>query len=339
MTEKHYGGSSGFGFKDKQMKKEKEKTIISNNSKSQNKKSQDQNTMKKEEIETLEKAGSIISKVKEDAKKWIKKDMPLLEIAEKIEAEIEKLGAKPAFPVNLSINQIAAHATPSFNDTEKAHGLLKVDLGCHIDGFISDTAFSLDLENSDLNKKLIKSAEDALKKALDITKLGTKINEIGKEIDSEISKQGFISVRNLSGHSIDQYDVHSGITIPNYDNLQEIELEEGLYAIEPFSTNGSGSVRDGKPSGIYQLNNPLPTRDPTTRKVLQFIAEEYQTLPFSSRWIYKKFGARGLFSLKQLEQQGILYQYPQLIEKSDGIVAQAEHSIIIQKVKTIITTE
>ena len=103
--------------------------------------------------EKILKAGQIASEVRKYAKTIIKKDVPLLEIAEKMEAKIEKLGGKPAFPVNLSIDNISAHYTPSHDDKTLASGLLKVDFGAHIDGWLSDTAFSIDLENSEENQK------------------------------------------------------------------------------------------------------------------------------------------------------------------------------------------
>jgi len=112
----------------------------------------------------IKKAGKIAKEAKEYAKSFIKKDMPLLEIAEKIENKIMELGGKMAFPTNLSINEIAAHYTPTYNDETKAHGLLKVDLGVHIDGWTADTAFSIDLENSEENKKFISGFVDRLKK-------------------------------------------------------------------------------------------------------------------------------------------------------------------------------
>jgi methionyl aminopeptidase len=295
--------------------------------------------MDKQEIDKIRKAGKISVEIKEYARTIIKKDMLLLEIAEKIEEKIKELGAKPAFPTNLSINEIAAHSTPSFNDTEKAKGLLKVDFGCHIDGFISDTAFSIDLENNEENKKLIESAESALKKATEKINKKIKLKEIGEIIDSEIKKAGFTAIRNLSGHQIEKYDLHAGLTIPNFNNQKEDEIEEGLYAIEPFATKGIGLVKDGKPSGIYQLRKPSQIRDNFAREILEFIIEEYNTLPFCSRWIYSKFNARGLLALRQLEQAEILYQYPQLIEKSKEKVSQAEHTILITQNEKIITTQ
>lgn len=296
--------------------------------------------MDKKDIEKLKKAGKIAVETIVYAKSFIKPGTPLLEIANKIEDKIIELGGKPAFPVNLSINEIAAHATPLPNEDTKAHGLLKVDLGVQIDGFIADTAFSLDLENSPENKKLIEAAQSALSNACKVAKeKEPQIREIGKAIETSIKGFGFQPIQNLSGHSIEQGEIHAGITIPNYDNAQEKILEPGVYAIEPFSTTGLGKVRDGKPSSIYIIAKPGNVRDTFAREVLQFIVEEYNTLPFCTRWIYKQFGSRAMIALKRIEEAGILYQYPQLIEEGKGKVAQAEHTLIKSDKELIITTQ
>ncbi|MBS3088258.1 type II methionyl aminopeptidase [Candidatus Pacearchaeota archaeon] len=294
--------------------------------------------MESEQIEKYKQAGEIAKQVKSYARTIIKPQMPLLEIAEKIENKIAELGGKPAFPTNLSINEQAAHVTPAYNDDEEAQGLLKVDIGVQIDGYIADTAFSLDLENSEENKNLIEAAETALKKALEKISLKTSISEVGEEIEKAITEKNAEPIRNLSGHLLDEYNLHAGVTIPNYNNSQEIEIEEGAYAIEPFATSGHGAVRDGKPSGIYKLENENQVRDHFAREVLQFIKKEYQTLPFCSRWLVKKFGTRALIALKRIEEASIIHQYPQLIEKNSGKVAQAEDTILITKKEKIITT-
>ena len=103
--------------------------------------------MEHSDIEQLKKAGQIARDAVAYARSIVKKDMLLLDIANVIETKIIELGGKPAFPVNLSINDIAAHATPAYDSAEKAYGLLKVDIGAHVDGWIADTAFSVDLEN------------------------------------------------------------------------------------------------------------------------------------------------------------------------------------------------
>lgn len=294
--------------------------------------------MNKDEAGKIKQAGKIAVGVVEYAKQIVKLDMPLLEIAEKIESKIEELGAKPAFPVNLSINEVAAHYTPSWDDQTKAHGLLKVDIGVHIDGFVADTAFSLDLENSEENKKLIKASESALQSATKTISLNSTLGEIGASIEKAIVSLGFQPIRNLSGHAIEQYNLHAGIVIPNYDTKQQIEVGEGCYAIEPFATTGLGAVKDGKPSGIYHLQKEGNVRDSFAREVLDYIYENHQTLPFCSRWVHKKFGSRGLLALRRIEEAGLLHHYPQLIEKGNGKVAQSEHTVLLSGKEKTITT-
>ena len=288
--------------------------------------------------EKIIQAGKISAEVKKYARSIIKKDMPLIEIANKIDAKIEELGAKPAFPVNLSINEIAAHYTPSHDDLTLAHGILKVDVGIHVNGWIADTAFSLDLDDDEENKKLIKSAEEALANALQIAVKGVSLSEIGKTIQKTIESYGFSPIINLSGHSIERYEIHAGETIPNIEDKRDFPLKEGQYAIEPFATFGNGKVYDGPDSGIYQLISEKNVRSPITREILKFIIKDYKTLPFCSRWLVKKFGTKTLFGLKQLQENGNLHHFSQLIESSRKKVAQAEHTIIVEKDQTIITT-
>jgi len=295
------------------------------------------NNLKVTSKEKIIQAGKIASEVRKFIKPFIKKDIPLKEIAEKIENKIIESGGKPAFPVNLSMNNIAAHYTPSYDDNTLASGLLKIDFGVHIDGWLADTAFSVDLENSDENKQLIKTSEEALENALKIVKENIKASEIGKTIQETIESQDFNPIINLSGHEMKQYELHAGLTIPNIDDNKDIELKKGSYAIEPFASTGSGKVHDGKPSGIYMLIDSKNPRSPTAREVLEFIQEEYDELPFCSRWIYDKFQAKGLFGLKQLEDNGNLHHFPQLVETPNSKVSQAEHTILIDD-DVIVTT-
>jgi len=295
--------------------------------------------MEKSNKDKIIQAGKIASQVKEYAKSIIKPGIKLLEIAEKIEQQIFDLGAEPAFPVNLSINEVAAHYTPTHDDETTAYGLLKVDLGVQIDGWIADTAFSLDLENNSENKRLIQTAQEALENAQKIIKPGISTSEIGKEIHRTIMSNNLNPVVNLSGHEIDRYDLHAGITIPNIDDKKNQILKKGVYAIEPFTTAGNGKVHDGKPSGIYLVLESKNVRSPLAREVLEYILDEYPSLPFCSRWLVKKFGTKALIALKQLEDQGNLHQFPQLIENSKRKVAQAENTVLLEENKTIITSE
>lgn len=331
MNEKHYGGATGRGTGENSVgikikKLQSDPSIISNNKKTD--KSNETNQVEKDQ-EKIIKAGRIASEVKIYAKEFIKKGMPLIEIAEKIESKIEELGGKPAFPVNLGINNIAAHYTPAHDDKTVAEGLLKVDFGVHVDGWPADNAFSLDLEGSEENKKIIESSREALNHAIENVTEGITAGEIGEIVQEKIESKGLSPIINLSGHGMDHYELHCGISIPNIADGNSKKIEKGLYAIEPFSTNGSGKVRDGNPSGIYELINNKNVRSPIAREVLELINEDYKTLPFCSRWIVKKLGTKALFGLRQLENNGNLHHFSQLLETSNGKVSQAEETIFI----------
>tara|TARA_Y100000034_G_scaffold136124_1_gene210931 strand:+ start:8784 stop:9671 length:888 start_codon:yes stop_codon:yes gene_type:complete len=294
--------------------------------------------MQAKEIQDYKKAGEIAQKVAAYAKSIIKLDVPLIEIAQKIHKEIEKQGAKPAFPVNLSINEIAAHYHPTIDDDTKASGLLKIDLGIHINGFIADTAFTIDLTPNNEHKEMIQANQQALDNALKILKNNPTLNEIGETIQETIEEQGFSPIVNLSGHGLEQYEIHAGITIPNYANDNNNKISPGAYAIEPFATTGQGKIYEGPSSNIYALIDPKNVRSPKAREILEYVTKEYKTLPFSLREMQEKFGPMTKLAIKQMTQQGILHEFPQLIEKSHKPVSQAEHTFIKTDKEIIVTT-
>lgn len=276
------------------------------------------------------KAGKIAAQVLNYGKNMIKPEASMLEITKKIEEKTFSLGAKMAFPVNISINHVAAHHSALFNDDAKFKQgeLVKLDIGVHVNGAIGDNAATIDLGD---NKELVNASKEALNEGVKLAKPGTKLHEIGYAIQEKIKEYGFAPVINLSGHLIDEYTVHAGTTIPNYDNGDDNELEEGqVIAIEPFATNGEGKVIEGKLSNIYRLEAIRQVRHPLARKILTFIEEEYKTLPFAKRWVLEKFD-RSIFAFRMLETQKLLHRYPELVEKGRGLVSQAEHTILVGK--------
>ena len=298
--------------------------------------------MKTEEINEFIEVGKIAQEMRKFVKEYIKPGMPLVDIAKTIQEEIEKRGAVCAFPVNLSIDDLAAHYHPAPNEKTLASGLLKVDMGVSIEGYIADTALTLDLTEDNKHKKLKESSDKALENAMKLLSSNPTINEIGEIIQNTIKEMGFSPIVNLSGHSISRYNVHAGITIPNYANGNENKLEPGVYAIEPFATTGDGKIYEGETGNIYSIINEKNPRSPKSREIYKFVMKKYKTLPFSSREIQEKFGAMSKLALTELENQDIIRGYGKLIEKAHGPVTQSEHTIIITeedgKRKIIVTT-
>ena len=283
------------------------------------------------------KAGQIAAEALEFGKKLIKENATLLSVAKQVEEKIFQLGGRPAFPVQLSKNEIAAHFCP-MDEVEifENEDLVKLDVGVHINGFIADTACSV-VVGGGSNLNLVKASNDALNDAIQKMTPGTTLGEIGAGIQEIINAYGFNPIKNLSGHQIKQHELHAGLSIPNFKNNSQVELEEGqVFAVEPFATTGEGFVKDGRPSGIYSIIEIKPTR--AGREILDFIKREYNQLPFTSRWLMKRFPEfKVSSSFRFLEREGVVKQYPQLPERSNGIVSQAEHTVIVKRKPLVIT--
>lgn len=296
------------------------------------------NFMQEEVLEKYKKAGEIAKQVMEYAEELLIKEgcRNVLELAEKIESKIFELGAKPAFPVNISINEIAAHFTPCRGDNFeiKEDDYVKIDIGVHIDGYIADTAKTFRISGKD---ELIKCSEDMLKQALKIVSPGVEVSEIGKTVSEVAESYGFRPVTNLTGHGLERYNLHAGITIPNIPAGKGF-LEKGkAYAIEPFCTPGQGAVKDSNRAVIFMLVTERPGRLPEARRIIEMV-KKYNGLPFAKRWLENDFNPIKLnIALNQLVKSGALHPFYILREVTNANVAQAEHTVIVDE-KPIITT-
>ena len=294
------------------------------------------------QIEDYIKAGKIASEVREmvRVKDWIGKSV--YEICEEVENEIIKRGAKCAFPVNASINEIAAHYTAEPNDpiTITDSDLVKIDLGAQINGFIADTAVTVCYDPQ--YDGLVQTAESALEKAMSMVKVGVKVSDIGRAIETTIKQMGFKPIANLSGHSLDKYTIHAGKTIPNVWSIGGFTLSgDSAYACEPFVTTseGGGFVRNGKIKNIFAINSRKKTKNEEADKLLDFIWKNFNMLPFALRWITKQWEekeAREL--LDHLIKKKAIQAYPVLVEIQEQRVAQAEHTFIPNETGVTITT-
>jgi len=283
------------------------------------------------DVKKYQKASEISKKCKEYGKSIAKSGMNYLEFSKKIENKILELGGGIAFPVNISVNDTAAHDIAQIDDTRvfEKGDLVKLDIGVHIDGFIVDSAITFEIETNN-HSELINLNRRALDEALKVIKPGVKVSEIGKAVEKVVKGSKYKIIKNLTGHGIEQYDIHSGFGIPNYDTKTNDILERGMViAVEPFLTDGDGMIKSGKSSGIYQLEYDKPVR--LYRDVLNFIKKEFLTLPFNIRDIQDKFGyAKAKSSIAYLVRNELLTDHQVLLEKKGSVVSQFEHTIIVE---------
>ena len=282
------------------------------------------------------KAGKIASECLQYGKSLIKPGASVKDILIKVEHKIIEKGGSLAFPTQISLNEFAAHSCSDLNDTTILKDqVVKLDLGVHIEGCIADTALTVDLSGKYGN--LVKASQEALDNALKIVKPGVSLNEIGKVIHDTITKHGFTPVRNLYGHGLGAYEIHTSPSVPNYDNGNKNVLKEGqVIAIEPFASTGSGMVQESSPATVFTLIKDSGVRDPITRSVLMEIKKQ-KGLPFAKRWLDEKFGNKTNFALRQLETAECIHAHPPLFDSARGMVSQAEHSVIVLKEPLVFT--
>jgi len=295
-----------------------------------------------EASEKFKLSGRILREAREEIKSFVREGMPIIEVCEKAEGLIRKKGARPAFPCNVSINEVAAHFTSPPNDKRLVpeDSVVKVDIGAHVDGYVTDTAVTVCFSHE--HKDLVKTAESALKAAVGSIKPGLSASRLGELIEKTIKSRGFRPISNLSGHQVGRYIVHTGTSIPNVSqfSLTKIKLG-GVYAIEPFVTlpDAVGKVEEGGEATIFRFVKSRSLGNPHAKQLLRFIEENFRTLPFAERWLQGVVPSehhREAFN-ELLTSKALMY-YPVFIEASRKTVAQAEHTVMIVEDGCVVLT-
>ena len=294
------------------------------------------------EFDDYVQAGKIAGEVRENVRKtdWVGKTV--FEICEHVENEIKKRGAKCAFPVNTSINEVAAHYTAEPNDplAIKDDDLVKIDLGAQINGHIADTAVTV-CYNAEFDS-MVQTAELSLSNAMSMMKVGVKSSDVGRTIEKTIKQMGFLPIANLSGHSLDQYTIHAGKSVPNIWSIGSFTFNENqAFACEPFVTTGEGLgfVHEGKIKNIFALSSRKKTKDKDADKMLDYIWQNFNLLPFALRWLTSEWEEKEAKRLLEvLVKKKAVHAYPILVEGNGQRVNQAEHTFIPNETGVPITT-
>jgi methionyl aminopeptidase len=288
----------------------------------------------KEELEKFRLSGRILRETREEMKTQVHENMLIIEVCEKVEGLIRAKGGKPAFPCNVSINEVAAHYTSPPNDTLPIPegSTVKVDLGVQVDGYVTDTAFTASFNPE--GRSMANTAEQALKTAIENIHGDMALGKIGGLIETTIKNRGFKPISNLTGHSVGRYLIHAGTSIPNVAQVSLTKVKTGeVYAIEPFVTlpDAVGRVDDSPQTTIYRLLKAKSVKNEYAKRLLKYIEANFRTLPFAERWlngVVPKEQYHAAF--KELLASKAIMGYPVFVEVSKKPVAQAEHTVLIK---------
>ena len=266
---------------------------------------------------------------------------PIIKICSTAEKKIREYGGIPAFPCNVSINHIATHSTSPKGDRSEVpeFGVVKLDIGVHVDGYIADTALTVDIDGT--LEGFVAAADDALSEAIAIMAPGTSLGQVGATIESVIKDYGLRPISNLSGHDLKPYRLHAGKQVPNVKRRGTPIIEVGeYYAIEPYATSGIGTVIDSEFVYIFANTGLDKTLEGTTEKLRKYLRKQYGPLPFASRWIgTSSKGIDVIAEIKELIREKAVIGYPLQIEKKARPVSQAEHTVFISEDGPVILTK
>jgi len=289
----------------------------------------------KEALEKFRLSGKILRETREEMRHFVRESMSILEVCEKAENLIREKGGKPAFPCNVSINEVAAHYTSPPNDERKIpeKAVVKVDMGVHVDGYVTDTACTVCFDPE--YRSMQSAAEHALAAAIEGIHGDMATSKIGVIIERTIKNRGFKPISNLTGHSVGRYLIHAGTSIPNVMQVSFGKVKTGeVYAIEPFVTlpDAAGRVENSPEVTIFRLVKAKSVKNPYANQLLKYIEKNFRTLPFAERWLKSavpKDKHREAF--KELCKSKAIMGYPVFIEVSRKTVTQAEHTVLIKE--------
>jgi len=286
-----------------------------------------------EALEKFRLSGKILRETREEMKLFVRENMPIIQVCEKAEELIREKGGKPAFPCNVSINEIAAHYTSPPNDKRRIpeKALAKVDIGVHVDGYVTDTACTICFNPE--HKSMQSAAEHALTAAIEIIHADMATSKIGVMIEKTIKNRGFKPIANLTGHSVGRYLIHAGTSIPNVTQISFGKVKAGgVYAIEPFVTlpDAVGRVENSSEITIFRLVKAKSVKNPYAKQLLKYIEDNFRTLPFAERWLKNVVPAdQQREAFKELRKAKAIMGYPVFVEVSRKSVSQAEHTVLI----------
>jgi methionyl aminopeptidase len=289
----------------------------------------------KEALEKFRLSGRILHDSREQVKQFVREQMPVIELCEKAEDLIREKGGKPAFPCNVSINEVAAHYTSPPNDQMKIpkKAVVKVDMGAHVDGYVTDTAFTACFHPE--HKNMQNTAEYALNAAIETIHGDMATSKIGSIIERAIKNRGFKPISNLTGHSVGRYLIHAGTSIPNVTQLSFGRVKAGeVYAIEPFVTlpDAVGRVENSPEVTIFRFIKAKSVKNSHGKKLLKYIEANFRSLPFAERWLKDVVPEeKHREAFRELRKSKAIMGYPVFTEISRKTVTQAEHTLLIKE--------
>lgn len=296
-----------------------------------------------EVLAKLRQAGRIAAAAREAGARRIVPGAKVREVCEAVEDVIVGQGGGLAFPAQSSINHVAAHYCPSPEDeTAYAEGdVAKLDVGVHVDGWVVDTAVTVNVGDRDANRGVVRAADEALRAAIAALRPGVEVSVVSGAIERAIASFGLRPVRNLCGHGVGRWTVHTPPPIANLPDGGTARLPlHAVVAIEPFATDGVGLVHEQGRAEVFRLP-PEKQASAAAADVDPALVEAirgFRGLPFARRQLAGLPRETVEKGLAVLTARRDVSAYPPLAEATGRRVAQAEHTVYLGPEGVVVLT-
>ena len=271
-----------------------------------------------------------------------------------LEQEIEKVFNKPtkegliekgvAFPTCISVNNCCGHFSPMASDETliKEGDLVKIDVGCHIDGWVSVAAHTI-VAQEDPSKPVtgkaadvIAAARDAFQVALRTIRPGKLTTEAADKFEEVAESYGCTMLDGVLTHVQKRFIVDGNKVVLNKptseQGVEEEEFEANeVYAIDILVSTGEGKpkILDEKQTTVYKraLDREYNLKMKASRALFSEINRKFPALPFTLRAIEDQRTAR--LGLVECLNHELLHEYPVLWEKPGELVAQFKSTVLL----------
>jgi len=252
----------------------------------------------------------------------------------------KKIERGVAFPTCISVNNTMCHFSPLARDESvmEEGDILKIDLGCHIDGFIAVVAHTHVLQEGPVTGRaadVIAAANTAAEVALRLVRPGKKNKDVTDAIQKVAAAYDCKIVEGVLSHQLKQFVIDGNkvvLSVSNPDTrVDDAEFEENeVYAIDIVTSTGEGKPKllDEKQTTIYKraVDKSYHLKMKASRFIFSEISQKFPIMPFTARALEEKRARLGLVECVNHE---LLQPYPVLHEKPGDFVAHIKFTVLL----------
>eukprot|EP00397_Hematodinium_sp_SG-2012_P041265 GEMP01045403.1.p1 GENE.GEMP01045403.1~~GEMP01045403.1.p1 ORF type:complete len:396 (+),score=113.48 GEMP01045403.1:71-1258(+) len=256
------------------------------------------------------------------------------------DGEMKQVDKGVAFPTCVSVNNICGHFSPLKSDTAvllKNGDMVKVDLGAHFDGYITQGAHTVHIGDSKIEGRkadVLRAAHTAAEAAARAAQIGASNKEITDVIQKAAAAFKCEPLHGVLSHQVKRHVIDGNKVIMNKDgedHVDDIELQlNEVYCMDLVMSTGEGKARETELRTTVYKRAVETSYGLKTQKARQFISEvnhRFPTLPFTLRSIEDE--QVGRIGVSEANRHELLHDYPVLKERDGEYIAQFKFTLLL----------